>query len=178
MTIGEIWGLSRAGSFSPRMPRRRLGPPADGDLHQQQQRGLPGRRPEIRRPQRFRRREQRRRHDLQPRRPGKIGNTTPRYCYGINVGFNWNGIGLEHVLAGCRPARLVPGQGVFLFLGQYGRSYGFCAAVAGREPPLDGGESEFEGLLAPACAVISPRRPRVSCPRRTTATSRMPRTSA
>jgi hypothetical protein len=24
-----------------------------------------------------------------------IGNETPRYCYGINLGFNWNGIGIS-----------------------------------------------------------------------------------
>lgn len=55
----------------------------------------------------------------------KIGNTTPRYCYGINVGFNWNGIGLSMFWQGVGQRDWFPAKESSYFWGQYGRSYGF-----------------------------------------------------
>ena len=56
----------------------------------------------------------------------KIGNTTPRYCYGINVGFNWNGIGLSMFWQGVGQRDWFPAKESSYFWGQYGRSYGFA----------------------------------------------------
>lgn len=52
-----------------------------------------------------------------------IGNETPRYNFGINLGGNWNGIGLSMFWNGVARRDWYPGAESALFWGQYGRSY-------------------------------------------------------
>ncbi len=52
-----------------------------------------------------------------------IGNETPRYNFGINLGGNWNGIGLSMFWNGVGKRNWYPGKESALFWGQYGRSY-------------------------------------------------------
>jgi len=55
-----------------------------------------------------------------------IGNTTPRYCYGINLGANWNGIGISMFWQGVGKRDWYPAKESSYFWGQYGRPYGFA----------------------------------------------------
>lgn len=52
-----------------------------------------------------------------------IGNTLPRYCYSIQAGFNWNGIGFSMLWQGVGKQDWYPAKESHYFWGQYGRSY-------------------------------------------------------
>jgi TonB-linked SusC/RagA family outer membrane protein len=56
----------------------------------------------------------------------KIGNTSPRYNYGINLSANWNNIGFSIFLQGVGKRDWYPGTESGLFWGQYNRPYGYC----------------------------------------------------
>lgn len=56
----------------------------------------------------------------------KIGNTTPRYNYGINASVNWNGIGVSVFFQGVGHRDWYPTAESGLFWGQYNRAYGYC----------------------------------------------------
>lgn len=56
----------------------------------------------------------------------KIGNSTPRYNYGINMSANWNGIGFSIFLQGVGKRDWYPTAESGLFWGQYNRAYGYC----------------------------------------------------
>lgn len=51
----------------------------------------------------------------------KIGNSTPRYAYGFNAGFNWNGITLNVFLQGIGKRDFWPGSEAGIFWGFYNR---------------------------------------------------------
>ena len=53
----------------------------------------------------------------------KIGNTTPRYCYSIQGGVRWNGIGLSMMWQGVGQRDWYPAKESGYFWGQYGRPY-------------------------------------------------------
>lgn len=55
----------------------------------------------------------------------KIGNSSPRYHYGINLGANWNGIGLSVFFQGIMKRDWYPAGESGLFWGQYNRTYGY-----------------------------------------------------
>ena len=55
----------------------------------------------------------------------KIGNSSPRYHYGINFGVNWNGIGFSVFLQGVGKRDWYPAGESGLFWGQYNRVYGY-----------------------------------------------------
>lgn len=55
-----------------------------------------------------------------------IGNSTPRYSYGINLGANWNGIGISMFWQGVGKRDWYPAKESSYFWGQYGRPYGFA----------------------------------------------------
>ena len=55
----------------------------------------------------------------------KIGNTTPRFCYGINLSANWNGIGLSAFFQGVGKKNWYPARETAYFWGQYNRPYSF-----------------------------------------------------
>lgn len=55
----------------------------------------------------------------------KIGNTTPRYSYGVNLGANWNNIGVSMFWQGVGQKDWYPAKESSYFWGHYGRSYGF-----------------------------------------------------
>ncbi len=52
-----------------------------------------------------------------------IGNTTPRYRFGINLAANWNGIGLSVFLQGVGKRDWYPGYDAGYFWGKYGRPF-------------------------------------------------------
>lgn len=52
-----------------------------------------------------------------------IGNSTPRYCYSINLGANWNGIFFSAFFQGVGKQNWWPGTDNALFWGQYNRPY-------------------------------------------------------
>lgn len=52
-----------------------------------------------------------------------IGNTTPRYTYGINLGADWNGIFVSAFFQGVGKQNWWPGNDNALFWGQYNRPY-------------------------------------------------------
>ena len=54
-----------------------------------------------------------------------IGNETPRYCYGINLGFNWNGIGISTFWQGVGKKDWYPRYDSGFFWGQYNRPFGY-----------------------------------------------------
>ena len=56
----------------------------------------------------------------------KIGNSSPRYHYGITAGFSWNGIGLSMFWQGVGRRDWFPAKESSYFWGHYGRPYGFC----------------------------------------------------
>lgn len=53
----------------------------------------------------------------------RIGNTTPRYQYGINLDFKWNGIGLSMFFQGVGRRDWYPMVETAYFWGQYNRPY-------------------------------------------------------
>ena len=53
----------------------------------------------------------------------RIGNTTPRYQYGINLDFKWNGIGLSLFFQGVGKRDWYPMVETAYFWGQYNRPY-------------------------------------------------------
>ena len=55
----------------------------------------------------------------------KIGNSDPRYHFGINLGANWNGIGLSLFFQGIMKRDWYPAGESGLFWGQYNRTYGY-----------------------------------------------------
>lgn len=54
-----------------------------------------------------------------------IGNVTPRYQYGINLDFKWNGIGLSVFFQGVGKRDWYPAVESAYFYGQYNRPYSF-----------------------------------------------------
>lgn len=52
-----------------------------------------------------------------------IGNTTPRYCYGINLNASWNGIGLSLFFQGVGQRDWYPSINCGMFYGKYARPY-------------------------------------------------------
>ena len=59
----------------------------------------------------------------------RIGNETPRYQYGINLGANWNGIGLSVFVQGVGKRDWYPGCESGFFWGMYNRPYGYLPTV-------------------------------------------------
>lgn len=57
----------------------------------------------------------------------RIGNELPRYQYGLNMDFRWNGIGLSMFWQGVGKRDWYPSQGSDFFWGGYARAY--CAYV-------------------------------------------------
>ncbi|SFB93738.1 TonB-linked outer membrane protein, SusC/RagA family [Parapedobacter composti] len=54
-----------------------------------------------------------------------IGNTTPRYQFGVNLGFSWNRIGLNAFIQGVGQRHWYPAKESAYFWGQYNRPYGY-----------------------------------------------------
>lgn len=54
-----------------------------------------------------------------------IGNETPRFHYGINLGFNWNGIGVSMAFQGIGKKDIYFSNGSGFFYGMYDHSYGY-----------------------------------------------------
>ena len=52
-----------------------------------------------------------------------IGNINPRYLYSLNLGINWNGIGISAMLQGVGQRDWYPAKESNLFWGKYGRPY-------------------------------------------------------
>lgn len=52
-----------------------------------------------------------------------IGNINPRYLYSLNLGINWNGIGISAMLQGVGKRDWYPAKESNLFWGKYGRPY-------------------------------------------------------
>ncbi len=53
-----------------------------------------------------------------------IGNETPRYQFGVNLDFNWNGVGLSMFFQGVGHRDWYPSNESGLFYGMYNRPYG------------------------------------------------------
>lgn len=58
-----------------------------------------------------------------------IGNTTPRYCYGINLNASWNGIGLSLFFQGVGKRDWYPSMDCAYFWGKYNRPYGLYPKI-------------------------------------------------
>ena len=54
-----------------------------------------------------------------------IGNTSSRYHYGVNVSFNWNGIGVSTFWQGVAKKNWYPRYDSGYFWGQYNRPFGY-----------------------------------------------------
>lgn len=54
-----------------------------------------------------------------------IGNTTPRYQFGMNLNFSWNRIGLSAFIQGVGQRHWYPAKESAFFWGQYNRPYGY-----------------------------------------------------
>ena len=52
----------------------------------------------------------------------RIGNEAPRYQYGFNIDFRWNGIGLSAFIQGVGRRDWYPSRGTDFFWGSYGRA--------------------------------------------------------
>lgn len=59
----------------------------------------------------------------------KIGNTSARYNYGINLNANWNGFGLSAFFQGIGKKNWYPSRESGLFWGQYNRPYGYMLQI-------------------------------------------------
>ena len=59
----------------------------------------------------------------------RIGNETPRYQYGINIGANWNGIGLSLFFQGVGRRDWYPSCESGFFWGMYNRPYGYLPTI-------------------------------------------------
>lgn len=55
----------------------------------------------------------------------RIGNEMPRYQFGLNLDFRWNGIGLSAFFQGVGKRDWYPSQGTDFFWGSWGRAYAF-----------------------------------------------------
>jgi len=58
-----------------------------------------------------------------------IGNTSIRYNYGVNIGANWNGIGLSAFFQGIGKRNWYPHQESAFFWGQYDRPYSYMLQI-------------------------------------------------
>lgn len=56
----------------------------------------------------------------------RIGNEMPRYQFGLNLNFKWNGIGLSAFLQGVGKRDWYPSQGTDFFWGSWGRAYAYA----------------------------------------------------
>lgn len=56
----------------------------------------------------------------------RIGNEMPRYQYGVNLDFKWNGIGLSAFIQGVGRRDWYPSKGTDFFWGSYGRAYAYA----------------------------------------------------
>ena len=56
----------------------------------------------------------------------RIGNEAPRYQFGLNLDFRWNGIGLSAFFQGVGKRDWYPSQGTDFFWGSYGRAYAYA----------------------------------------------------
>ena len=56
----------------------------------------------------------------------RIGNIMPRYQYGLNLDFKWNGIGLSVFFQGIGHRDWYPSEGTGFFWGGYGRAYDYA----------------------------------------------------
>lgn len=56
----------------------------------------------------------------------RIGNEAPRYMFGLNLDFKWNGIGLSAFFQGVGKRDWYPSQGTDFFWGSYGRAYAYA----------------------------------------------------
>lgn len=56
----------------------------------------------------------------------RIGNETPRYQFGVNLDFNWNGIGLSAFIQGVGKRDWYPSKATDFFWGSYGRAYAYA----------------------------------------------------
>ncbi len=56
----------------------------------------------------------------------RIGNEMPRYQYGLNLDFKWNGIGLSAFIQGVGKRDWYPSKGTDFFWGSYARAYAFA----------------------------------------------------
>lgn len=86
-----------------------------------------------------------------------IGNTSPRYQFGLTLSANWNGIGLSAFFQGVGKKDWYPSGESSLFWGKYARVYGFDLKEQGVEnrwsetntdaywPKLRGGQSNSSG---------------------------------
>jgi TonB-linked SusC/RagA family outer membrane protein len=54
-----------------------------------------------------------------------VGNTTPRYAFGLNLGADWNNFSISAFFQGIAKRDWWPGNEAGLFWGQYGRPYNF-----------------------------------------------------
>lgn len=52
-----------------------------------------------------------------------IGNTTPRYRFGLNIGFNWNSVDFSSFIQGIGKRNWYPGNNADKFWGPYSRPY-------------------------------------------------------
>ena len=59
----------------------------------------------------------------------RIGNQSPRYFFGINLGANWNGIGISVFLQGVGKRDWYPSCESGFFWGMYNRPYGYLPKV-------------------------------------------------
>ncbi|MBO7603253.1 MAG: TonB-dependent receptor [Bacteroidales bacterium] len=55
----------------------------------------------------------------------RIGNEAPRYQFGLNLDFRWNGIGLSAFFQGVGKRDWYPSQGTDFFWGSWGRAYAY-----------------------------------------------------
>jgi len=70
----------------------------------------------------------------------KIGNTTPRYNYSLNLGAKWNGIGINVMFTGVGHRDWYPAKESGWFWGQYGRPYSMSMPWHSNRAIVDGGE--------------------------------------
>ena len=68
----------------------------------------------------------------------RIGNESPRYQFGLNLDFRWNGIGLSAFFQGVGKRDWYPSQGSDFFWGNYARAYSYVLKdQAGNKVILD-----------------------------------------
>ena len=58
-----------------------------------------------------------------------IGNTTPRFCYGLNLSMEWHGIGLSMFFQGVGKRDWYPSLDCTYFWGKYNRPYGLYPEI-------------------------------------------------
>ncbi len=65
-----------------------------------------------------------------------VGNNRMRYMYGLNLSFNWNGIGLSAFFQGCFKHMWYPGADCGYFWGKYARPYfAFIPSIHSKSNP-------------------------------------------